>query len=281
MSRFLLLGTNGQVGKELRQYSFALPFDRIQLDITDASALKQVFQFNKFDAVVNAAAYTDVEKAETDRDLCFQVNADAPEAIAWQCAERSIPFIHISSEFVFDGRLDRPYTETDACIPLSVYGHSKRLGEEKIIATGVDHVILRTSWVFSRQRNNFVHKIIAAAKSSEAIKVVDDQFGAPTSAGQIAEAIVRILPQLIKTRALSGIYNFTAKPAVSRFEFAKAILELSGSDTPVIPVSSDSFNTKAARPKNSCLDSTKIFDQFGIETPEWRGALKEILATDR
>ncbi|MEM7242715.1 MAG: dTDP-4-dehydrorhamnose reductase [Pseudomonadota bacterium] len=278
MARFLVFGASGQVGQELCQSPSALPVYRSDVDLTDKSAIKSVFESMHFDAVVNAAAYTDVERAETDADLCFKINAEAPKLMAALCAEKNVPFLHISSEFVFDGKLKRPYTEEDACNPLSVYGQSKFQGEQNIISSNAAYIILRTSWVFSKQQNNFVRKIMRAAQNQRDIQVVEDQIGAPTAASQISDAILALLPTIIADPECLGIYHFASKPNVSRFEFAKEILQMAGLDTVVSPVKSDAFPTTAERPKNSCLDSTKIFDQFGIEVPDWRVPLKSILS---
>ena len=182
MPRFLLFGAAGQIGRELGKSPNAIAFDRNQVNITDYDAISSIFENTDFDAVINAAAYTDVERAEKEPDLCELINSEAPGYLAERCAEKNVPLIHISSEFVFDGTQNSPYRETDFCRPLSVYGRSKLNGENKIIATGATYLILRTSWVFSAQTNNFVWKIQNAAKQNPKIFVVDDEVGAPTPA---------------------------------------------------------------------------------------------------
>ena len=275
--KFLLFGASGQVGRALARNPNAIPLFRVDVDLRNASDIQAAIKKHKVAAVVNAAAYTDVERAEDEKAECHKINTLAPKAMAATCDELNIPLVHISSEFVFDGSKNGAYVEADSCNPLSVYGSSKFAGEIAVKAESQHYAILRTSWVFSEGDGNFVGKMLAASKVRNALTIVDDQIGAPTEASDIAAAIEAMLPDLIQNPEKSGLYHFASRDPISRFEFAKEIFQMAGRDVTLTPCKSEEFKTNAKRPKNSRLNCDAIYAQFGISQPDWRASLARVL----
>ncbi|MEH6401801.1 MAG: dTDP-4-dehydrorhamnose reductase [Sneathiella sp.] len=270
--KILVTAKDGQVGCALQ--AAAARFDvevialsRKQLDITDKGAIGHAIEYHKPDVLINAAAFTAVDKAEDEKEAAHAINRDGPENLASECAKTSIPFLHISTDFVFDGTKSAPYTETDICNPLSVYGQSKRDGEDKVGAVCPNHIILRTSWVFGGKQN-FVETMRRLAKERDSLNVVSDQRGGPTAAADIAECLVKIAKKVVKPEFDDwGIYHYSGGPSVSWYEFACKILEKE--DITVHPIPTTDYPTPAKRPANSVLDCQKIKSVFGIEQPNW------------
>ena len=281
--KLLILGSNGQVGYSLVEKAEAgglmyTAKDRTQLDITDYDRLLQIVADEKPGCVINATAYTNVEKAEEEKDLAFQVNATAVGNLARICAERDIPLIHISTDYVFDGSGEEAHSESDKVNPLNVYGRSKLAGEKAIIDSKGKYVILRTSWVFGRHGRNFVKTMVNLFKTRDELNVVADQVGGPTYAGDLAEAILQIAGFIEKNPDFSGwgIYNLAGKRDVSWYEFARSIYKACKNsgihvrDVKINPVGSSEYKTRAVRPLNSKLNLTRIHQVFNIEPGDWQ-----------
>lgn len=288
--KLLLLGGNGQVGRELRR---SLPplgelivatRDGVGADVAadfDAPAsLAMMVREVRPDVVVNAAAYTAVDKAETDADAAFRVNAEAPPAIAAACADNGALLVHYSTDYVFDGSASRPYREDDATAPLGVYGASKLAGEEAIRASGARHAILRTAWVYAAHGRNFLHTMLRLAGERDELRVVADQIGTPSSAAWIADATAELLRHGV---ADPGTWHLVASGQTSWHGFASAIVEdahalgLLMRMPAVLPITSGDFPTLAKRPANSVLDTTRLRNDFGIVPPDWRDGLRATL----
>lgn len=282
--KILVFGKNGQVARALAllshpSWTFA---GRDDADLADASSVKNMLQKWKWDAVINAAAYTAVDKAESEESLAFAVNAEAPEIMAKHCAAQKIPFIHLSTDYVFDGKKSAPYNEEDRTNPLSVYGRTKEAGEKNILNAGGQGVILRTSWVYAPEGKNFLLTMLRLGQQQDELRIVNDQRGAPTSAAMIADAISQILSQAFADRDVAGLFHMTASGNASWYEFAQAIFTIAaekGLKTPsrLMPITTAEYPTPARRPLNSQLDCTKLADTFGINLPEWRQGLQECM----
>lgn len=288
--KLLLLGGNGQVGRELRRSLPALgeaivaTRDGVDADLAadfDApDALVELVQRIAPDVVVNAAAHTAVDKAESEPDVAFRANALGPAALAQGCAAIDALLVHYSTDYVFDGGASRPYREDDATAPLGVYGASKLAGEEMIRASGARHVILRTAWVYAAHGKNFLHTMLRLAGERDELRVVADQVGAPTPAAWIADATARIVAQGVPA---SGIWNLVAAGATSWHGFAEAIMEdalaagLLERRPRVLPITTADYPTPARRPAYSVLDTAKLRSDFGIAPPDWRDGLRAVL----
>ncbi|MEM9370466.1 MAG: dTDP-4-dehydrorhamnose reductase [Pseudomonadota bacterium] len=276
-----MFGKKGQVATEVLRRApdsvIVTPLDRTEADLSNPEKCAAHVHKSDADLVLNAAAYTAVDKAEEEIDLAMAVNALAPGAMADAAAEKGIPFLHISTDYVFDGTGQDPWSEDDPTSPLGSYGRSKRVGEERVIASGARHVILRTAWVHAAHGNNFVRTMLRVGASRDRVTVVDDQFGGPTAAGDIADAILAIGAAYGRGDGRSGIYHFSGAPYVSWCGFARAIFEEAGMTTEVAPIPSSDWPTPAPRPANSRLDCAKIAADYGIPQPDWRTSLKAIL----
>lgn len=280
MHNILVTGSNGQLGNELRlvvedndkvnQYLFT---DVSELDITDKSAVTAYLESNKIDIVVNCAAYTNVDKAEDDRENADLINHIGPKNLAEECRERNGFLIHISTDYVFDGTKNTPYVETDKTKPLGVYGETKLNGENAIINSGCEYVIIRTSWLYSSFGNNFLKTIQKLTAEKESIKVVFDQIGTPTYAGDLANVINTIIQKNDK-EIKNQIYHFSNEGVCSWYDFAVAINEAFRHSCKVMPCHSDEFPSKVTRPSYSVLDKTKIKEALGIEMKYWREAME-------
>ncbi len=243
---------------------------RADCDISDRHAVERAVAGSRM--VVNCAAYTAVDKAESDTDAAYRVNSLGAGNVAAACAEAGIPLVHLSTDYVFDGASSRPATEEDPPRPLNVYGRSKLDGEKKVSERLACHVILRTSWVFSAHGPNFVKTILRRARSQSELRVVNDQIGGPTAADDLAAAILRMADACKEPGFRDwGTYHFSGAPPVSWYDFARAVLADLG--TPVLPVATKDFPTAARRPPNSVLDCSRTLRVFGIGQPDWRSAL--------
>ena len=278
--RILLTGRTGQVGSALARTLAPLgelrAFDRNGLDLRDTSSIRTRIRQVKPDIIVNAAAYTAVDRAEQEEDSAFEVNFKAVKELAQEAKAIDALLIHFSTDYVFDGEKALPYVETDVPNPLNVYGRSKLEGERAIAASGCRHFIFRTSWVYAPAGRNFLRTILAAARSKPELRVVDDQRGAPTSSDAIAVALARILAAPDSMQKPGGIYHLSAAGETTWCEFARAILQDAGLNTPVVPIPSDQFPTAAKRPKNSLLDNAKLQREFAITLADWRQGLREV-----
>jgi dTDP-4-dehydrorhamnose reductase len=281
--RLLVFGTTGQVARELGRAANAAgltleALDRTAADLRDPDACAARVRATDADAVINAAAYTAVDRAEAEDELAHRVNAAAPGAMAAAAAARALPFLHVSTDYVFDGRPGPVWTEADTPAPVSVYGASKLAGEQQIAAAKGPHVILRTAWVFSAHGSNFVKTMLRLAPERESLTVVDDQRGGPTPARAIAEALLTIAAAFRRGNGTSGIFHFAGTPTVSWADFAEAIFQSAGGPAPRVErIPADAYPTAARRPANSQLDCRAIAAAYGITQPDWRTGLAEVI----
>jgi len=285
--RILLFGPNGQVGSELRALQWGgglelVPVARDSADLAVPGAAEAAVRRERPDLVVNAAAYTAVDKAESEPGLAQAVNGDAPGGMARACADLGIPLIHISTDFVFDGAKIGPYVEDDPTGPVSAYGRSKLAGEEAVKAALDNHAILRTAWVFSPYGNNFLKTMLRLGAERDELGIVDDQRGCPTSAGGIARAVRAIIDRLHTGEVLvPGTYHYCGDDAVTWFGFAEAIFVAAGDRLPggikVKPIGTADYPTPARRPSNSVMSCAKIRAVYGIEPDDWRGAVAAVV----
>jgi len=284
--RILIVGKTGQVARELERLRWPEHHTRIQIgrpecDLSDAHAARRIVHESAPDIVVNAAAYTAVDRAESEPELAQKVNRDAPAAMAGACAEVGAGFLHLSTDYVFDGAKAGAYVEDDPVAPLSVYGRTKAEGEAAIREVLERHVIVRTSWVFSAFGANFVRTMLRVSSERPEIRVVDDQRGAPTSAGDIAGAILSIVNSWTPGGGAWGTFHFASAEPTTWYGFAKAIFELAGRQTKLVPIATADYKTAARRPANSVLNCGRIARRYGIGQPAWRGALGGVLAEMR
>jgi len=285
MSKIIMFGETGQVATELR--ALAGPdlaveaLGRGRADLSDPAACAAAVAATDADVVINAAAYTAVDRAESEEDLATTINGDAPGAMARACAARGIPFLHVSTDYVFDGAGARPWREDDPVGPLGAYGRSKLAGERAVAAAGGPHAILRTSWVFSAHGANFVKTMLRLGAERDALRVVDDQRGGPTAAADIAAALVAIARAFAAGRGVTGVFHFSGAPTVSWREFAEAIFREAGLSVAVEPIAAADWPTPARRPANSALDCGRLAAAYGIGQPDWRVALAKVVAAVR
>lgn len=280
--KILVTGAYGQLGNEINCLTAKYPdwqflfTDVDSLDITSANEIESWFQNNKPDFVINCAAYTAVDKAETDVDTAEKVNTLAPKLLANQAKKFGAKVIHVSTDYVFDGESFLPYSEEDKVNPKSVYGDTKLKGEQNCFEENPDTIIIRTSWLYSAFGINFVKTMLRLGKERGQLNVVYDQVGTPTHAADLANSILSIIEISEKEpeKFVPGIYHFSNEGVASWFDFAKAIFEISGVECAVSPVRSIEFPTPAKRPNFSVLDKSKIKNTFGISIPYWRDSLK-------
>jgi dTDP-4-dehydrorhamnose reductase len=279
----LVTGSNGQLGSEIKVLSHAFPqynfifTDIAEFDITSKEKVSEFFEENKIDMIINAAAYTAVDKAESDKDNAMLVNSTAVKLLSEASVRYNAFFIHTSTDYVFDGNGENPYTENDNVSPQSVYGSSKLSGEIEMQNICRKGIIIRTAWLYSAFGNNFVKTILRVGKERGELKVVNDQFGSPTYAADLAKAILDIIPQIDKIEKVE-LFHYSNEGIITWFDFAKAIIEISGIKCIVNPVSSSEFPTPVKRPAYSVLDKSKIKSIFGIEVPFWKESLEICLA---
>ena len=273
----LVFGQTGQVATEIaRRAPHALCLGRDKADLADPDACAFAIERHAPRAVINAAAYTAVDRAEDEEPQATRINADAPAAMARACATLGIPLIHISTDYVFDGSGNAPRAVKAPTAPLNAYGRSKLAGEAAIRATGAAHAILRTSWVFSAHGSNFLKTMLRLSDTRDALSIVNDQIGGPTPAGDIAEACLTIANRLTADPTLTGTYHFSGAPDVSWQGFAEAIFAAAGRHVTVTGIPTADYPTPAARPLNSRLDCRTTETAFGLTRPDWRAALPDI-----
>ncbi len=287
--RLLLLGGTGQVGAEFR--ALELPGgiqlvapDRSTLDLMDPQSITDLIRRETWSVVINAAAYTEVDRAESEEATAFAINGEVPSLLAAETALRGIPLIHLSTDYVFDGRKGDPYVESDGVAPLNAYGRSKLAGERGVCSGNPRHIVLRTSWVYSPYRNNFVKTILRLAADRERLTIVDDQRGCPTAARDVArvcrDIAVRCATQMGQVRY--GLYHYAGHGEASWFEFAMAIIEFAASRLSripqIVPIRTVDYPTPAVRPADTRLNCGMIEREFGIKTRSWREALEEVIA---
>jgi dTDP-4-dehydrorhamnose reductase len=284
----LVIGRTGQLARALAAVAIGrnLPLvatGRPELNLCDAESIDRIVSACNPRAIINAAAYTFVDKAESETDLAFKVNRDGPGHLARAARRLRVPFIHVSTDYVFDGSKPAPYQEDDSPSPLGIYGRSKRDGEIAVLASHPEAVVLRTSWVYSPFGHNFVKTMLRLAESHDDIRVVNDQYGAPTSASDLALAIIEIIQQIERNpdNNLGGIYHLTAAGETTWYGFAAAIFAGWASRGRRIPtlkaISTADYPTPARRPANSQLDCSKAARVFGIRLPHWRQGLESCL----
>lgn len=278
MKKILVTGANGQLGQCLQKISsqfeeFEFIFtDSETLDITNKEEVNDFFWQNTPDFCINAAAYTAVDLAETEVEKAFLVNADGTENLAEACAENNAQFIHVSTDYVFDGENNLAYTEEDFTNPLGVYGASKLAGDELALEVNPCSVILRTSWVYSEFGKNFVKTMLNLFSTKEELNIVADQFGQPTNANDLAEAIMKIIKS---GKITPGIFNFSNLGRISWFDFAEKIAELSEAKIKLNAIETSQYPTPAKRPKNSVLDLDKISKTYAIQLKPWEESLED------
>jgi dTDP-4-dehydrorhamnose reductase len=292
--KILLLGKDGQVGWELQRALAPLgelrALGRVDADFTDPESLRAVVRAFAPDVIVNAAAYTAVDKAESDAAMAHNVNAVSPGVLAEEAAAGNAWLVHYSTDYVFDGTKEGAWVETDAVNPLSVYGRTKYDGEQRIAASGARHLILRTSWVFAPRGGNFARTMLRLAKERDTLSVVADQHGAPTGAELLADvtalALHRIAALGPDARALSGVYHLAAAGSTTWHAYAQHVLAQAQSHGAVLkagpdavqPIAASAFPTPAARPANSRLDCSKFSTSFDLVLPDWRHHVNRLIA---
>lgn len=278
--KLLITGANGQLGKcfgalEHRYPNYIFLFvSSKELDITNKHSVINFFSQNNVDYCVNCAAYTAVDKAEKEQKKAYDVNVDGAENLAIACKINNVKLIHISTDYVFDGRTKIPYTEECPTNPICVYGQTKLEGEKRVTEIMDCYMIIRTSWLYSEYNENFMNKMLTLSTTRNIVKVVCDQIGSPTSALDLARAIITILD---KGLTKYGIYNYCNNGIVSWFEFAKAIFESKGIKTKVLAIKSTELNSVVKRPDYSVLECSKLKKDYNISIPDWKLSLNEII----
>ncbi len=281
--RVLVFGTTGQLGRELARRVPAevtlIALGRDRADLADPAACAAAIRDANADLVINAAAYTAVDQAESEVALADTINGDTPGAMAHAAATGGLPFLHVSTDYVFDGSGARPWREDDRVAPIGAYGASKLKGERLVAEAGGRSVILRTAWVFSAHGRNFVKTMLRVGAERDALSVVDDQRGGPTAAADIADALFVIARAFGEGRGVPGIFHFAGAPTVTWADFAEAIF--AASRLPRKPVVSriptSAYPTPAKRPENSALDCSRILGTYGISQPDWRKSLSDVI----
>lgn len=288
--RILLMGSTGQVGWELRRT--LAPLGEVvaasrsgangpQVDLTAPDSIVALFDDVRPQVVVNAAAYTAVDKAETEHELATAVNGDAPRIIGELAGALGGLVVHYSTDYVFDGQADRPYREDDSTRPLGVYGQTKRMGEQALLDSEADALVFRTSWVYGRHGHNFLKTMQRLFRERDELGIVNDQIGSPTWSRMIAEVTAQVLAQLqldpARLGERRGVYHLTAAGQTSWYGFAQAILEAGGESCRLSPLTTTDYPTPAARPGYSVLDNSKLKEAFGLALPDWRLSLAQCL----
>ncbi len=283
MKKILVTGSKGQLGTEIRQLAVHYPdfsfvfTDVDELDLTLQKTVDDFLGKNTFDFCINCAAYTAVDKAEDDRETARLINVTATEYLTQACAKNNTFLVHISTDYVFNGKNYRPYTETDRPSPDSYYGQTKLQGEASVMRNTQKGLIIRTSWLYSAYGNNFVKTMLRLGKERPGLGVVVDQVGTPTWAGDLARAILEILSKNTFQSNKVEIYHYSNEGAISWYDFARAIMHYAGLTCQIDAIASKDFPAKAPRPFYSVLDKTKIKQSFGIKVPYWLDSLKTVL----
>ena len=273
----LVFGKTGQVARELQQLGTVMALGREEANLNDPQACADAIRHHEPDAVINAAAYTAVDQAEDEEAIATVINGDAPTAMAKACAQLGIPFVHISTDYVFEGTGQAAWRPQDQTAPQNAYGRSKLAGETGIAESGGTYAILRTSWVVSAHGANFIKTMLRLSETRHALNIVGDQIGGPTPARDIALACLQIVDQLTQDPSKSGTYHFSGAPDVSWADFASAIFDQAGKSVAVTAIPTTDYPTPAQRPLNSRMDCTATKQAFGIERPDWVAGLKTIL----
>lgn len=271
---YLVVGANGQLGNCIRLFlkDSAVYTDKDELDITDENAVKEFVKNNNFKCIINCSAYTAVDKAENDIELATKINVDGVRNLA----KTNISLIHISTDYVFDGKNNIPYVETDTTNPMSVYGKTKLEGEKEVLKYSKSAIIIRTAWLYSQFGNNFLKTMLRLGKERESLNVVFDQVGTPTYAIDLAEVIYKIL-QSGKYKNIKEIYHFSNEGVCSWYDFAVEIMKEANLSCEVKPIESKGYPTLAVRPSFSVLNKSKIKKDFGVEIEHWRMAMVKCL----
>jgi dTDP-4-dehydrorhamnose reductase len=284
MKNILITGAHGQLGQAIKKVAAGFPAfnfvytDATELDITDTAAIATIFATQEIHGCINCAAYTAVDKAETDEELAFKLNFEAALNLADACAQHNAQLIHISTDYVFDGKSNLPYTELNEANPDSIYGSSKLRGEAAAIGTNPDTIVIRTSWLYSEFGMNFVKRMRELMQEKENLNVVFDQVGTPTYAVDLAQVILTVLSKVYDAPAsYGGVYHYSNEGVISWYDFAVAIKELTAATCTVLPVTSDKYPTAAKRPAYSVFNKQKIKDTFGLQIPYWRNSLQVCL----
>lgn len=285
MQNILVTGANGQLGQSIKLIAGNYPAfnfiytDYQELDITNSAAVAEFFSQQEIHACINCAAFTAVDKAEAEEEKAFQLNFEAALNLAEACLQHNTQLVHISTDYVFDGRYYRPYTESDEASPQSIYGASKLRGEAAALGANPDTVVIRTSWLYSQFGVNFVKRMKELMLERPSLNVVFDQVGTPTYAVDLAQVILQVLVhrQENPDAAIGGVYHYSNEGVISWYDFAVAIKELTGSSCEVSPITSDQYPTPAQRPAYSVFNKQKIRDTFGIKIPYWRDSLQQCL----
>jgi dTDP-4-dehydrorhamnose reductase len=279
--RILLTGATGQVGTALKEtlppLGEIIPAELPAFDFAQPDSVRAFVRAADADVIVNTAAYTAVDQAESEEAAAFAANRDGPAVLAEEAGRRDALLVHFSTDYVFDGEKPSPYLETDTPNPLNVYGRSKLAGEEAVRASGCRHLIVRTSWVYSDVGKNFLLTMLRLAGEGKRLRVVDDQIGAPTSSLMLARVLPEAIRRVAANQELCGTYHLTASGKTSWHGFAHALLEASGSRADLVPIASKDFQTAARRPRNSLLDRSKIADRLHIRTPPWEEGMRQVL----
>ena len=279
----LVTGANGQLGWELRQLAATYPafkfvfFDRSQLDLAFPESFEKMIQTIAPDCIVNTAAYTAVDKSETEKELSYTVNATAVEALAGICKILSIPFITYSTDYVFDGEATQPYATSTKVDPVNYYGSTKAAGESMAMEANEGSIIIRTSWVFSSHGNNFVKTMMRLMKEKDQLNIVADQKGRPTYAKDLAIATMNMIEAINAGKAIKGVYHFANQGETTWFDFAAKIKAIAGLSCDLQPIETKDFPTPAKRPAYSVLDTSKIEQDLAIDIRHWEAALKDCI----
>ena len=273
----LIFGKTGQVATELRRIEDVLAVGRDVTDLSNPSSCYDAIKIHAPEAVINAAAYTDVDKAETEEELATIINADSPKSMAQACATLNIPLVHLSTDYVFDGTGDEPWQPKDVTKPQNAYGRSKKKGEDGVRSIGSTYSILRTSLIVSSHGTNFVKTMLNLSENRDTLSLVTDQIGGPTPAKDIAKACLQIVEQLKKDPSKSGTYHFSGTEDVSWADFATEIFQQTGRSVNVLPIPTSEYTTPAVRPLNSRLNCSRTQEVFSIHRPDWRIGLNGIL----
>jgi dTDP-4-dehydrorhamnose reductase len=282
--KVLITGSKGQLGLSIKKLAPEFPDYRFiytdveELDITKADDIRKFISDTNPEVIINCAAYTAVDKAEEDTEKAHLLNTTAPGYLAKAASEDNILLIHISTDFIFGGDRKTPYTEEDKAVPESVYAKTKADGEQEVVKNSKRAVIFRTSWLYSEFGHNFVKTILRLAEERQEINVVNDQIGTPTYATDLAETILRLLPELTKINQGTEILHFSNEGIASWYDFAKEIVQQSGLKCKVNPISTKQYPLPAKRPAYSVLDKSKIKSRYGIDIPDWREGLRRCLS---
>ena len=274
----LVFGKTGQVARELAQYNDVRCLDRSAADLSQPAHCGEVIRRLRPNSVINAAAYTAVDQAEQDEALATVINGDAPATMAQVCAELGVPFVHISTDYVFDGAGSAAFAPDHHTCPLGAYGRSKRSGELGVMAAGGQYAILRTAWVFSRYGTNFLKTMLRLSATRDQLKIVNDQVGGPTPAAAIATACHSIADGLATGTGRAGVYHFSGTPEVSWADFAAEIFAQSARQVTITGITTQNYPTLAQRPLNSRLNCDSLREQFGLVRPDWRAGLGQLCA---